>query len=195
MSPPSLYHKTPVLPVLQRWALCTTAQGWRRRKDGTYSEAWTTSTSSPPSTYPSSWCTSSSLLESRSSTGLPPSSPGPWPAGCRTVPGSARWLPSPHSTSWEGLWWNSAQERLKSIRVTEHTQGPRGGGERRQVNQIQQIKRLYFLCPISKEILKCTMHLNQHLVLHKEQRRHTLKSISTLPDSVCTSYDYIFTKN
>ena len=95
-------------------------------------------TSRPPSTYPSSWCTSSSLLESRSSTGPPPSSPGPWPGGCQTAPGSARWLPSPRSTSWEGLWWNSAQEHLKSIRVTEHTQGPRGGGKGGKLTEVNK---------------------------------------------------------
>lgn len=72
--------------------------------------------------------------------------------------------------------------------------GAKSREQRRWVNHIQhrKRKRLSF-CQITNEIEKCTMRLNQQLVLNKEHRRHTVVfkgHISTLHDSVCTSYNY-----
>ena len=52
-----------------------------------------------------------------------------------------------------------------------------------------------FSLPNKQRNFKVVPLISQHLVLHKEHRRHTLKIVSTSPDSVCMSYDYILTKN
>ena len=172
MSPPSLYHETPVLPVLQKIGFVYNCPRVKEEK-GWHVLGRMDHVSQQPAQH---------LPIFLMYQFFPPWEPFQYRAPTELTRAMTRRMPN--STRICTLVTFSTFDLLRGALVEFCTRafkvnkghrthsGAKRRGKRRHVNQIQQIKRPYFLCPINKEILKCTMRLSQHLVLHKE---HTHK--------------------